>query len=564
LRANRGPAATAADLVDSSVGQVPMERLRSVFDGMFDGVLLAAADGRVTYANEAMARLLATTAAGMRGRPIASYVEESLRPEFEQFLSGQRVHAGERIELRFRREDGSTLISLVAGSPITTEDGAYVGTILNVSDVTGKTAIDAQAIQNQRLEAVGQFASGVAHDFNNLLTSMRGYAELARSSLPEGDSIRGDLDQVLAGADRASAITRKLLAFTRRQILDPVVVDPATILAELAPMLGSLLGDGVGLALEVAPDHGRILVDPTQLEQVIVNLAINARDAMPLGGRVTISICDLDSDDAERPDRQLNPGPFVRISVADTGTGMDQATLIRAFDPFFTTKGPGKGTGLGLSAVSGIVAQSGGMVHVDTVLGSGSVFYVDLPRVVAAAIPPPRQPAQTIPRQSGVVLVVEDDAAVRSLARRILEAAGYTVLAAARAVPALRAVERWGAQIDALVTDIVMPGMNGLDLAARITQQMPGIGVVFISGNPDGVLDRDGELRAVGAFVAKPFTSEVLSRAVSAAVDHGRTHIRRGQDRVPAKTESGDESLIEAASPRLWIVPKPGAESGSD
>jgi PAS domain S-box-containing protein len=518
---------------------------------MFDGVLLAAADGRVTYANESMARLLASTPDAMRGRQIASYVEEPLRPEFEKFLRGQRVHAGERIELRFRREDGTTLISLVAGSPITTEDGAYVGTILNVSDVTGKTAIDAQAVQNQRLEAVGQFASGVAHDFNNLLTSMRGYAELARSSLPEGDSIREDLDQVLAGADRASAITRKLLAFTRRQILDPVVVDPATILAELVPMLGSLLGDGVDLALEVAPDHGRILVDPTQLEQVIVNLAINARDAMPLGGRVTISICDLDSDDAERPDRQLNPGPFVRISVADTGTGMDQATLIRAFDPFFTTKGPGKGTGLGLSAVSGIVAQSGGMVHVDTVLGKGSVFYVDLPRVVTAAIPPRRQPAQIIPRQSGVVLVVEDDAAVRSLARRILEAAGYTVLAAARAVPAL-------------VTDIVMPGMNGLDLAARITEQMPGIGVVFISGNPDGVLDRDGELRAVGTFVGKPFTSEVLSRAVSAAVDHGRTHIRKGQDRASAKTETGDESLTAVASPRLWIVPRPGAESGSD
>ena len=552
----RGPEPVAA-----SVGQVPMERLRSVFDGMFDGVWLVAADGRTTYCNGAMARLLGSTPAAVRGRPITDFVDESLRPDLRAFLRRQRVHAGERIELRFRREDGGGLVGLVAGSPIAAEDGSYVGTILNVSDVTGRTAIDAQVIQNQRLEAIGQFAGGIAHDFNNLLTSIHGYAELARAGLPLGDHASEDLDQVLAAADRASAITRKLLAFTRRQILVPVVVDPAQVITDLIPILGPLLGDNVDLRLQVAREHGRIRVDPTQLEQVIVNLAVNARDAMPNGGHVTISISDVGSHDIQRPDLQLNPGLFVRISLADTGTGMDEATLAHAFDPFFTTKGPGQGTGLGLSAVSGIVAQSGGMVHVDTVLGSGSVFHVDLPRVAAAALPRQPQNAEPISPQSGVVLLVEDDPAVREFARRILEAAGHTVLAAPRASSAMRAIERWGERIDALVTDIVMPGMNGLDLAARITERRPGIGVVFMSGNADGVLDRDRELRAAGAFVAKPFTSEALSRAVDLAVRAGRLALGGGPGRIRVGTESRTENRARVTSPGLSVVREVGAES---
>jgi signal transduction histidine kinase/CheY-like chemotaxis protein len=494
---------------------------------------------------------------------MADFVEESLRPDLRAFLRRQRDHAGERIELRFRREDGGSLVTLVAGSPITAEDGSFVGTILNVSDVTGKTAIDAQVIQNQRLEAIGQFAGGIAHDFNNLLTSIHGYAELARACLPEGDPIGEDLDQVLAGADRASAITRKLLAFTRRQILVPVIVDPAEIVADLIPILGPLLGDGIELSLEVAPSHGRIRVDPTQLEQVIVNLAVNARDAMPLGGHVIISIGDEGAGDAARPDLQLSPGPFVRISLADTGTGMDEATLTHAFDPFFTTKGPGRGTGLGLSAVSGIVAQSGGMVHVDTVLGSGSVFHVDLPRVSAAAPRRRPQPVDTKSSRSGVVLLVEDDAAVRGLARRILELSGYTVLAAARAGPAIRAVERWSERIDALVTDIAMPGMNGLDLAARIAERRSGIGVVFISGNADDVIDRDNELRAAGEFVAKPFASEVLSRAVGRAVDNGRIGFRRGRGQIQFGSEGRKSRRGTVTSRTLSVVrtANPGTNS---
>jgi signal transduction histidine kinase/CheY-like chemotaxis protein len=469
----------------------------------------------------------------MRGRPITDFLDEPLWAEVEGFLARQRTHAGERMELRLRRTDGSDLFGLVAGSPITTDEGVFVGTMLNVSDVTGKRSIDAQMVQNQRLEAIGQFAGGIAHDFNNLLTSIQGYAELARANVPEGDPIRKDLDQVLAGTERASAITRKLLAFTRRQILVPVDIDPAQVIADLVAILRPLMGDDIDIALNIEAKHGWIRVDPTQLEQVIVNLAVNAHDAMPTGGTVTIAVHDIESPDPDRPDPDLSAGPFVRISVSDTGTGMDEATRARIFDPFYTTKGPGKGTGLGLSTVFGIVAQSGGQIGVETTPGEGSTFHVDLPRVGAAVLPGPRLLAEATLRRSGVVLLVEDDPAVREYARRGLEAAGYTVLAAAGAHQAVRASERWGEGIDVLLTDLVMPGAHGPELAAQIRMQRPGIGVVFMSGYAEDVLGRGGELRASGEFLPKPFSVEALSRAVGRAADAGRPELRRSGDPRP-------------------------------
>ena len=509
-------------LMSTSVGQVPMDRLRSIFDGMFDGVWLVAADGRTTYANATMAGLLGSTPNEMRGHPITDFLDESLWAEVEGFLARQRIQAGERMELRLRRADGGDLFGLVAGSPITTTEGLYVGTVLNVSDVTGKRSIDAQMVQNQRLEAIGQFAGGIAHDFNNLLTSIQGYAELARAALPEGDPIRKDLDHVLAGAERASAITRKLLAFTRRQILVPVDIDPAQVIADLVVILRPLMGDDIDVALNIEATHGWIRVDPTQLEQVIVNLAVNAHDAMPTGGTVTIAVHDIETTDPDRPDPDLTAGPFVRISVSDTGTGMDEATRARIFDPFYTTKGPGKGTGLGLSTVFGIVAQSGGQIGVETAPGEGSTFHVDLPRVGTAVLPGPRLLTEAALRRSGVVLLVEDDPAVREYARRGLEAAGYTVLAAAGAHQAVRASERWGDGIDVMLTDLVMPGVHGPELATQIRMQRPAIGVVFMSGYADDDLGRDPELTASSEILPKPFNVEALSRAVGRAADAGR------------------------------------------
>lgn len=506
-------------LMSTSVGQVPMDRLRSIFDGMFDGVWLVASSGRTTYANAAMAGLLGSTPKEMRGRPISDFLDEALWLEVKGFLARQRNQAGERMELRLRRLDGSDLFGIVAGSPITTDEGVFVGTMLNVSDVTGKRSIDAQIVQNQRLEAIGQFAGGIVHDFNNLLTAIQGFTELARANLPEGDPSRKDLDQVLASAARASAITRKLLAFTHRQILVPVDIDPAQVIADLVPMLRPLLGDAIAVAVEVEAEHGWIRVDPTQLEQVVINLAVNARDAMPTGGTMTIAVHDLRSIDPNRPDPDLSAGPFVRISVSDTGTGMDEATRAKIFDPFYTTKGPGKGTGLGLSTVFGIVTQSGGQIGVETAPGEGSTFHVDLPRLGTAVLPGPQPSAEATPSGSGVVLLVENDPTVREFARRSLEAVGYTVLAVAGGDEALRASEGRGGAIDVLLTDVAMPGVHGPELAALILAQRPGIGVVFMSGYAEDDLGRGPELSVPGAILPKPFNVEALNRAVGRAAD---------------------------------------------
>jgi two-component system cell cycle sensor histidine kinase/response regulator CckA len=526
-------------LKTTAVGQVPADRLRTIFDGMFDGVWLVGSDGRTTYANVAMADLLGTTPQAMVGRPIAKYIDVELQDEVANFLSRQKTLAGERMELRFHRADGSDLFGIVAGSPISTPEGVFVGTMLNVSDVTGKRSIDAQVVQNQRLEAIGQFAGGIAHDFNNLLTAIQGYTQLAISGLPEGDPIREDLAQVIASSERATAITRKLLAFTRSQVLLPVDVDPAVVIAGLLPILAPLLGDVV-IAMDVEANHAWVRVDPTQLEQVILNLALNARDAMPAGGTVTVSVHNLEVARAGRPDPDLTKGPFVRISVSDTGTGIDDETKTKIFDPFYTTKAEGKGTGFGLSTVFGIVAQSGGQIQVETEIGAGSTFHVDLPRVLAAADRAGPRPATTAISGIGAVLLAEDDPAVREFARRTLEMAGYTVFAAAGAEEALNASEHWVSPLTVLVTDIVMPGMHGQELAALIRETRPDIGIVMMSGYSDGPLRESTDLERV-EFLDKPFTINGLTAAVSKAAKAAKAN-------EAAKAAEG--SKVHAASGR--------------
>jgi two-component system, cell cycle sensor histidine kinase and response regulator CckA len=522
--------ASAAPRLATSVGQVPMDRLHWIFDGMFDGVWLVAEDGRTTYANRAMAGLLGSTPRKMRGRPMADFLDGEIRADVAGFLERQRVQAGERIQLRLRRIDGGVLIGNVAGSPITTADGTFVGTMLNVSDVTGKHSIDAQMVQNQRLEAIGQFAGGIAHDFNNLLTSIQGYTQLVMATMAPDDPNLRDMAQVIASADRASAITRKLLAFTRRQVLLPADVDPARVVRDLVPILAPLLGDGVTMVLDVKPGCHWVHVDPTQLEQVIMNLAVNARDAMPAGGAVTISIHDLEAPDPNRPDPDLSAGPFVRISVTDTGTGMDEITRGRIFDPFFTTKEPGKGTGFGLSTVFGIVGQSGGQIQVETSLGVGSTFHVDLPLASISLVPRPSQASAATIAAEGMVLVVEDDPAVREFTRRSLERAGYSVFAVAEAEQALRASEHWSARIDVLLTDLVMPGLRGTELAATIKGTRPDIGVVLMSGFADGAADPARDAGSVLQFLPKPFTVEALIDAVGLAAVAGRDRAARQRD----------------------------------
>ncbi|HEX7490396.1 MAG TPA: ATP-binding protein [Candidatus Limnocylindrales bacterium] len=498
--------------------QVDLDRLLAAFDGMFEGVWLVGPDQCTTYANEAMARLMVSTPAELKGRRITDFVDEPIWTDFADYFTVQHGPGSIAVEVRFRRDSGADFVGLVAASPIATHEGVSLGLVLNVRDLAAHDGLDAQTAQAQRLEAIGLFAAGIVHDFNNMLTAIRGFAELAAAGLREDDPIRDDLDLVLSTSERASAVARHLLAFTRRQAPVLVDVDPAQVITDLAPLLGPMMGEDIDVALDLNSDHGWIRIDPTQFEQVVVNLAVNARDAMPAGGTVTIKVEDTDSCSSNSPDGGQPGSRCVRISVSDKGTGMDEQTKDRIFEPFFTTKAPGKGTGLGLATVIAIVTQSGGVLHVESSPGMGSTFQVDLPRIGRPALPRPRILAEAPSHHSGVVLLVEDDASVRRFASRTLEAAGYSVLAAENGEDALRASGRWGEEIDVLLTDIAMPGIHGVELAARITKQRPNIVVVFASGYGPGAMGPSSGLTTAGAFLPKPYSVASLTRAVERAM----------------------------------------------
>ena len=499
----------------TSVGDVPAERLRAVLDGMFDGVWMVDPAGHTTYANAAMAELFALSRADMLGRSLNDFLDPSLWEHADAFLERQRSAPGERIEFEFIRADGRELLGMLAGSPITAPDGTFAGTMLNFSDVTAKRAFAAQLAQSVKMQAMGEFAGSLAHDFNNLLTALRGHAELAQIQLPEGSPIRADLDQVLLSADRAGGITRKLLAFTSRQVLEPVLLDPGQLVADLMPMLSPLLGNDIDAILHVAPQHSWVRIDRVQFEQIIVNLVVNARDAMPDGGTLTISVHDVEKPRAERPDESRVQDVGVRITVADTGYGMDAATKARVFDPFFTTKPLGKGTGLGLATVFGIVTQSGGRIDVESAPDEGACFLIDLPGVPAPAVSDSALPEPgAAVGETGVVLLIEDEPGVREFARRALESAGYRVLSTPGGKEALRASSRWGERIDVVLSDVVLDDMRGPDIIAQLRAERPDIRVVYVSGYARDIVDRD-DPSAYDAFVTKPFSATVLTSALS-------------------------------------------------
>ena len=468
-----------------------------------------------------MAGLLGTTAGAMLGRPLTDFLAEEFRGIAEALIDRQPRSPGERVDMCFHRVDGGDLWTLVAASPIVSPEGSYVGSMLNVSDVTGKRAAQNLALQNQKLEAIGAFAAGITHDFNNLLTAIRGYAELARTDADE-ETVRSDLDQVIASADRASAITGKLLAFTRRQVLKPVTLDPAHVIAEMRPLLTRLLPPDVSVELDLDKAHARILMDPVALEQVIVNLAVNAGDAMPSGGTFSIRADQVDGHGRQALGADSPRPPSVRLRIGDTGVGMDEPTLARIFDPFFTTKELGKGTGLGLSIVYGLVTQSKGQVQVESGLGQGTTFTVLLP-LVPDAVEAPRPIAVDPPVPVvGIVLMVEDDPTVREFARRVLARAGHVLITAGDGEEALAAGAAWQDRIDVLLTDIVMPGMRGPVLAAKLRMLRPDIRVIFMSGYAADALPGRHGADLSGAFLPKPFTAAGLAEVIAREVALGQ------------------------------------------
>ncbi len=387
------------------------------------------------------------------------------------------------------------------------------------ADAEART-LEPQLRHSQKLEAVGQLAGGIAHDFNNLLTVINGYCERLLASVGEHAPMREDLDRIHNAGRRAATLTRQLLAFSRRQVLQPRVIELNTVVQGIDQMLRRVIGEQITMVTDLDPLLGATCADPAQIEQVIMNLAINARDAMPQGGILRIETSNIDVADAGAAPYGLKAGRYVSLLVGDTGHGMDEETLSHMFEPFFTTNELGKGTGLGLPTVYGIVMQSGGEVAVESTRGHGTTMRVFLPRV-----PPtldhtvlPGQ-ASTVARGTETLLLVEDEALVRELVREFLESAGYTVLDAPDAEAALLLAEANKHVIDLLVTDVILPRMNGADLSARVAALIPGMKTVFVSGYPGDAVFRDGSFDPRGTFLTKPFTRQVLTQKVREILD---------------------------------------------
>jgi signal transduction histidine kinase/ActR/RegA family two-component response regulator len=429
---------------------------------------------------------------------------------------------------QYRTAEGRTIE--VEADPHAIQYGNRPAQLVVLMDITQRQKLEEQLRQAQKMEAVGMLAGGVAHDFNNLLTIINGYSQLILNNLPADDPNRQSAEQIMKAGERAATLTRQLLAFSRRQVLQPKVLDVNRLIATLGTMLRRLIGEDIDLQLVPRENLGQVNADPGQLEQVLMNLVVNARDAMPHGGTLTIETANVDLDENyTRTHVTTKPGRYVMIAVSDTGTGMDDVTKAHAFEPFFTTKAPGRGTGLGLSTVFGIVRQSGGSVDMYSAPGKGTCAKVYLPRVDQAETIEAEAAGTKSARGFETILVAEDDEMVRSLVRETLVRSGYKVLDAAAPVDAQRISDSYRGVIHLLITDVVMPKTNGRDLAARLGKRRPGMKVLYMSGYADGAVVNNGILQKEVAFLQKPFTPAGLTERVREVLEQNGRIRRAGE-----------------------------------
>jgi PAS domain S-box-containing protein len=431
---------------------------------------------------------------------------------FLPIAAHRRATRGEPVTFHVEWKGGSYTCHV---EPLRTAEGELQGAICMALDITDRKQLEEQLRQAQKMEAVGRLAGGIAHDFNNLLMVIQGYADLLTERLADGDPLRRNAEQIQTASQRATSLTRQLLAFSRKQMLAPKVLSVQSVVAEMEKILRRLIGEDIQLETSSAPDLGLIKADRSQIEQVILNLAVNARDAMPEGGRLTIETANVELDKAAaHPPAVLSPGKYVMLAVTDNGCGMDAETQAHIFEPFFTTKEKGKGTGLGLATVYGIVKQSGGYVWVYSEPGRGTSFKVYLPRIEdeqAVRGRDGRTEAKSLPRGSETVLLVEDEKGVRELAREYLELVGYTVIEAEDGHTALELAAMHVGPIQLLMTDVVMPGISGRELAGRVKTIRPDIKILFMSGYADQAVVHHGILDTDAALLQKPFTMAALA-----------------------------------------------------
>ena len=418
-------------------------------------------------------------------------------------------------EVKWKRKEGSVITVRISGRAVSSADEPADVLEAIAEDVTDRRALEDQFRQSQKMEAVGRLAGGVAHDFNNLLMVISGYAEVLLNQVDDTSSLHEKAKAIQLAADRATTLTRQLLAFSRKQLLELKVVDVNAIVQDMERLLGPLIGENIELITLLAPQASHTRADAGQLEQVIMNLVVNAKDAMPAGGKLTIRTERITVDENHRRGQQfIRPGHYITLSVSDTGSGMDRETQSRIFEPFFTTKEKGKGTGLGLSTVYGIVKQSGGYVMVQSEPGRGSTFHIYLPQVEGTAEKHSVAPPDAARGGTETVLLVEDEESVRQLVRDTLAAKGYRVLEGENGETGLAVAAGHPGKIDLVITDVVMPGMGGREMVKQLVETRPGAKVLYLSGYTEDAIVSDGSIEPGTAFLQKPFTLQSLSRKV--------------------------------------------------
>ena len=499
------------------------EQYRTLVEGAPVGIFRSTLEGRFLAANPCLARIFGYDSPEELMTQVTDiaqqlYAEPGRRQQILEQLA--RSPAWATYEVEFRRKDGKIITAEMHLRLARDPHGKALYLEGFVEDISERRSLEAQLRQAQKMEAIGRLAGGVAHDFNNLLTAILGYSDLILLRLNEQDPMRKDAEEIKKAAKQASALTSQLLAFSRKQMLQPVVLDLNAVVANVEKMLKRLIGEDIELITRLSPGLHRVKADPSQIEQVIINLAVNARDAMPNGGQLIIETANVTLDEEYTLHHMgARPGQYVMLAISDTGCGMDAETQSHLFEPFFTTKERGKGTGLGLATIYGIVKQSEGYIYVYSEPGAGTTFKIYLPRSdggnggIPAQQPVPVSGVR--PRADETILVVEDNDLVRELISSVLGRAGYRVLEARNGAHALQVHQQFEGRIHLLVTDVVMPGMmSGRDLARRLTALIPGLKVLYLSGYTDNAIVHRGILDPGIAFLQKPFTADVLTEKV--------------------------------------------------
>jgi two-component system, cell cycle sensor histidine kinase and response regulator CckA len=509
------------DISERKRAEEALSRLAATVESSNDAIAGGTLDGTIGTWNRAAEKIYGYLAEEVTGRPFSILLSPERPGEFTQII--ERIKRGENVqdyETVHMRKDSRPISVALTVSLVSDAAGKTIGLSVIARDITERTKLEEQLRQAQKMEAVGRLAGGVAHDFNNLLTIISGYSQMLLSRFAPGDTVREQVQEIKKAGERAGALTRQLLTFSRRQVLAPQVLDLNAVVTNVGKMVGRLIGEDIELVTSPGAGLGRVKADPSQIEQVIMNLAVNARDAMPEGGKLILETANVEVDEAfARNHIPMGLGPYVVLSVKDTGCGMDAEVQAHLFEPFFTTKEVGKGTGLGLATVYGIVKQSGGYIWADSEPGKGTTFKIYFPRIEELASVVEVAKAQAgLPSGSETILLVEDEEPVRSLVRGILMASGYAVLEAGRPEEALLICQRHQGPIHLLLTDVVMPEMGGRELAKHVEIVRPDTKVLYMSGYTNGsIVHAVSDARAV--LLQKPFTPESLARKVREVLD---------------------------------------------